>query len=445
MAHPSHPFRASSASASPRPGHRSLLMLAGALPIVLSACDTTTEQTDPCKSGAICTFAGTGVEGTNGDGHDRLKSELYWPADLAFDGKGLAYIVDWNNYKIRQVKPDGTLFTVIGTNFPGDGDPGALDKTDKGAPGTTVSLNHPSDVLFATTDSALAKAGDLVLCAWHNHRLRVWDPATGLVYAHCGGVPGFQGDGKPASASATRLNQPSKIAQDPAGNTYIIDSRNWRIRKVAVDGTVSTIAGNGKPGFDVASDTTAVDAKKTPFLFFDPNEFSNPESPGGGIAASPDGKTLYVADTMNHRIRALDLAAGTVKTIAGSGTSGCVDLAKAATGCVQDGLFPPSDGSFSGDGGPAISAHLNQPHDLAFGPDGQLYVADSGNHRIRAIDLAKGTIRTVVGSGLAKQDVGDGGDPLKASLDTPWGIAFDAQGNLFIADTFHHRIRKVTK
>jgi uncharacterized ParB-like nuclease family protein len=421
-----------------------LVALACVVPAVLSACDTQTTTEDPCHSGAICTYAGTGTEGFNGDGKDRLDSLMYWPADLTFDAKGTAFILDWNNYRVRRVKADGTLETIIGTDFPGDGDPGKLDMTDKGAPGTTVSLNHPSDLMFATKDSAMAKAGDLILVAWHNHRLRVWDPATSLVFAHCGAAPGFAGDGKPASTT-TKFNQPSKMAQDAAGNSYIIDMRNWRIRKVAVDGMVSTIAGTGKPGFDAAADTGPLDAKKASFLFFNPNEFSNPGNAGGGLAISADGKILYVADTMNHRIRAMDLAAGTITTLAGTGGAGCVDLAKTATGCVQDGLFPPSAGSFDGDGGPALQAHLNQPHDLAFGPDGDLYFADSGNHRVRAIHLATGVIRTVAGNGKESGDLGDGGGPLKASLSSPWGIAFDPQGNLFIADTFHHRIRKITR
>ena len=419
--------------------------LACVVPAALSACTSEpVAKEDPCKSGAICTFAGDGTQGFNGDGKHRLDTWLNWPSDLGFDAKGTAFVADWNNYRVRRVNADGKLETIMGTDFPGDGDPQKLDMTDQGALGTTVALNHAGDLFFATKDSVISKAGDLVLAAWHNHRLRVWDPASGLVFAHCGAVPGFAGDGKKAGAGATKFDQPSKITQDAAGNSYIVDMRNWRIRKVAVDGTVSTIAGTGKPGFDVAADAGPVDAKKTPFLFFDPSEFSNPGVPGGGIAASPDGKTLYLADTMNHRIRALDLAAGTVTTLAGTGSSGCVDLAKTATACVSF-VTSPTTGGFEGDGASAAKARLNQPRDLAFGPDGRLYFADSGNHRIRAIDLTKGTIATVAGSGKNTGDLGDGGDPLKASLDDPWGIAFDPKGNLFIADTNHHRIRKVTR
>lgn len=398
----------------------------------------------PCHSGAICTFAGTGKQGFNGDGKPATESWLEWPIDLALDAKGTAVVADFNNYRIRRVNADGRFETIVGTNFPGDGDPGKLDMGDKGAPGTTSALNHPADLMFATVDSAVAKKGDLILGAWHNHRIRIWDPASGLVFAHCGAAPGFFGDGQQVGTT-TKFNQPSKVTQDSAGNTYIIDTRNWRIRKVDAKGLVSSIAGNGKPGFDPAADKGALAAKATPFLFFDPNESSNPTNPGGGLATSADGATLYIADTMNHRIRAMDLAAGTVTTIAGSGTSGCVDLAQVATACAIDSIDPPSAGAFAGDGGPALQARLNQPHDLAWGPDGRLYFADSRNHRIRAIDMKTGIIQTVAGNGKPDGDLGDGGEPLKASLNEPWGIAFDPAGNLFIADTYHNRIRKITK
>ncbi len=420
--------------------------------VAMTACqDATPTATSQCAPGKICTIAGTGIDGFSPDGAQARNTRLFWPVDIA-QCSGVTYLIDWNNYRIRKIASDGTLQTVIGTDFAGDGDPQQLDATASGAPGTTVSLNHPSDLTCAAIDSAVAAKGTVIVTSWHNHRLRVLDPSTGTVFAHCGAQPGFFGDGDVVSPK-TKFSQPSKSTQDSLGNTYIIDSRNWRIRKVATGGLVSTIAGNGKPGFDPASDTAPLEALKTPFLFFDPNEFSNPSNPGGGLALSKDEKTLYVADTMNHRIRAVDLVGGTVTTVAGSGTAGCwVPASHDATPCAQDGVNPVTTGDFSGDGGEAVKAHLNQPHDLAWGPDGRLYFADSLNHRIRALNLATGTIATVAGSGdpgtAAENsdtvDVGDGGDPLKAKLDQPWGIAFDAEGSLLIADTWHSRVRKVS-
>lgn len=429
---------------------------------VLAGCTTTVNKVEAtCNSGQICTYAGTGASGYNGESKDRRESYLSYPADITFDGAGHAFIVDFNNYRIRRVNADDTLESIIGDGFPGDGDAAQADKTDKGAKGVDVRLNHPADLFFAQVDSALAKKGEAVLTAWHNHRLRVWDPATGTVFAHCGANPGYAGDGAAVTAK-TQFNQPSHAVQDKAGNTYVIDSRNWAIRKIAVDGTISTVAGQKPksgaqtwPGFDPLSDAGAVPVYPTtgggsPFLFFDLIEFSNPTVPGGGLAVSDDGNTLYVADTGNNRIRAIDLKAGTVSTIAGSGASGCVDLAKTATNCQQD-VTSAAPGGFSGDGGQAKAAQLNRPHDLAISPiDGRLYFADTDNNRIRAIDLKTGIITTIAGSGEGNitdkaGEIGDGGDPLKARLAGPIGLSFDAVGNLYIADMYHSRIRIIPK
>ena len=444
---------------------RTIAFVAAAL--LAGGCNTVTKTVEvdtPCASGTMCTFAGAERSGWNGDKLDRRSSWLNMPADLAFDCDGRAVIVDFNNYMIRRVNADDTLETVIGNGFPGDGDPGQTDKTAAGAPGATVELNHPSDLFFATATSAVANKCEGVLTAWHNHRLRVWDPATGNVYAHCGANPGFAGDGKPV-APTTQFNQPSHSVQDKLGNTYVLDSRNWAIRKIAVDGTVTTIAGQ-KPktgaqtwsGFDGASDTAPVPvlgttpASNSPFLFFDLIEFSNPTVPGGGLAISADGNTLYVADTGNNRIRAIDLKAGTVVTVAGSGASGCTDLAKNPTTCQQD-VTMAVDGSFGGDGGPANQAKLNRPHDMAWGPDGRLYFADTNNNRIRAIEIDAttgkvGNIATVAGNGegvFEEKEIGDGLPATQARLANPTGIAFDAAGNLYIADMYHSRIRIVPK
>ena len=428
--------------------------------VAMAGCAATptasTGTVDTCAgaaSGHICTVVGNGTKGYDGGGKHRLESWLYYPMDLALDKSGTPYLLDWNNHRVRRVNADDTLESVMGTEDPGDGDPGKKDLTSAGAPGTSVSLNHPSDLFFETRDTPVAHAGDLVLDAWHNHRLRTWTPTDGLVHVTCGMNPGFGGDGKKAGLS-TQFNQPSKVTQDKDGNTYLIDMRNWRIRRIGADGMVSTVAGNGKPGA-VGDESQPQPADKANFLFFYPQEWSNPEVPGGGIAVSPDGATLYIADSENHRIRAIDLAAKTIRTIAGSGTSGCVavDPASTPTACANDQPYPPSAGAFAGDGGPATQAKLNSPHDLAFGPDGRLYFADTLNHRIRAIDLTTGIIQTVVGNGATPTGVkpfpadqlGDGGTALQGTLNRPMGLTFDAAGNMYIADTYNQRIRKVLK
>jgi sugar lactone lactonase YvrE len=406
--------------------------------------------TDTCKnakSGDICTVLGDGHQGFDGDGNAPLESWLYWPVDLAFDGKDTLTVLDWNNHRIRRVV-GGKAETIMGTDKPGDGDPGKLDLT-VGAPGTTIDLNHPSDIFYADRDTSLYKKGQLIVAAWHNHRLRSWDPATKLVLTILGTTPGYFGDGAKADKT-TKVNQPSKIHQDSKGNLYIIDMRNWRVRMVGTDGVIKTIAANGKPA--AVADDGPAKALESSFLFFDPAEFGNPFSAGGGLATNADASKLYVADSENHRIRELDLATGMMQTIAGSGESGCIE-GGAAGACVNDGIAHPTVGQFAGDGGDAKKARLNRPHDLALGPDGRLYFADTGNHRIRAIDLKSNVITTVAGGGaapknikpLAAADLGDGKAATAARLHTPKGIAFDSAGNLYIADTYNHRIRRVIK
>jgi len=429
------------------------LAFAGPLSLAwaLSACDDQPLPVPPdtcatAKVGQICTVAGTGAQGFDGGGNHRLASWLYWPNDIGFDADDKLHIVDWNNHRIRRVVADQTLQTIVGSEEPGDGDPAKADMKD-GAQGTDVKLNHPTDLYFPVKDTPIAKKGDLLLMAWHNHRLRTWNPVTKLVHVTCGAVPGFGGDGQAAS-QLTKFNQPSKLTQDASGNTYLIDMRNWRIRKVAANGIVSTIAGNGKPGGSQAIDQTPVKATEASFLFFDPAEWGNPTSAGGGLAVSPDGKTLFIADTENHRIRALDLASGMLITVAGSGENGCKD-----GDCKNGDVFHPHLGTFAGDAGPALAARLNRPHDLAFGSDDRLYFADTGNHRVRAIDLQTGLIATVAGTGedtdtiaaLPGAKLGDGKLATQARLHQPKGIAFDKAGNLYIADTYNHRIRKVIK
>jgi sugar lactone lactonase YvrE len=193
----------------------------------------------------------------------------------------------------------------------------------------------------------------------------------------------------------------------------LLDQRNFRIRRIAggTDPAIETVVGAGTAGFS-GDDGDPLAAE----LRFEAGP--NPE-PSGAIALADDG-TLYIADSLNHRIRKVDFAGGVITTIAGTGEAG-----------------------FSGDGGAALDAQLDNPRDLELGPDGRLYVVDTENHRVRAIDLATGTIETVAGAG----DLGTAADGMLAGevqLARPFGIAFDADGALYIADTFNSRIVKVT-
>jgi DNA-binding beta-propeller fold protein YncE len=284
--------------------------------------------------------------------------------------------------------------------FPGDGLVGGIIPPD-GAPGAEWQLNHPTSLL-------LKPDGLVLLVAWHNHKLLDIDPDSGMVKVVCGGQPGFAGDG--GAASRALFWQMSDATMDEAGNTYVVDMRNQRVRMIDTEDIVSTIAGTGTAGY-VGDTGPALDAQ----FSWEPS--SNP--PSGGILYH-EGK-LYVSDTRNDAIRVIDLATGIIDGFAGTGEPG-----------------------YSGDGGPAVDAQIYAPRDLEIGPDGDLYFADTSNHAVRAIDLDTQVIRTVVGTG----EEGLGEERLLATetmLRRPFGLAFDPDGNLYVMDSVNSRIVKVAR
>ena len=354
-------------------------------------------------AGTICTWAGTGRQGWDGDGQPLLSSRFYWPVDLTITSGGEIYVLDWNNHRVRRAAEDGTLETVIGADFVGDGPYDESDQIPPGAPGPTVLLNHPTH-LQPLPD------GLLLLTAWHNHKLRTYDPATGLVQVMCGADAGFEGDGGPARSAL--LSQPSQTVLGPDAGLYILDQRNQRVRRIDPDDRIiSTVVGTGEAGFGGDGGPPLEAQIHMP-------AGSNPP-PAGALFFGPHGR-LYISDSLNNRIRRVDFAANLIETVAGNGFAG-----------------------FGGDGGDALAASLDNPRDIQFGPDGRLYIADEHNHRVRALDLSTGTITTVAGNGMAGFS-GDGGPAEQASLNRPAGIEFDGQGRLYIADTYNHRIRRVT-
>jgi sugar lactone lactonase YvrE len=369
----------------------------------------------PCTDevGSICTYAGTGQLGFNGDGFHRLETILYWPFDIEFTASGRRIVLDWNNHRVREILRDETFATIMGTDFVGDGPPDLSDLTEPGAPPLTVDLNHPTDALELTN-------GDLIIAAWHNHKVRQIHGETGLVRVLLGAAAGYAGDGGPARSAL--VNQPPHFVLDSAGNLFLIDQRNQRIRVLydfagqRENAIIDTVVGTGEQGYN--GDGMA---RRTHVNF---PAGGNPE-PSGGIALDADG-TLYFADTNNHRIRKVefstpDFTEGVVTTIAGTGEPG-----------------------YAGDGGAAVEAQINFPQDVEIGPDGALYFADTNNNRVRRIDLSTGVIETVAGAG-EKGYAGDGGPAVDAMLNRPFGIAFDANGDLYISDTFNSRIRKVKR
>jgi sugar lactone lactonase YvrE len=208
------------------------------------------------------------------------------------------------------------------------------------------------------------------------------------------------------------MNQPKALALDPAsGALYLVDTRNLRVRRIGSDGIITTVVGTGVRGN--AGDGGSPLAAQLSFQ----KGTDNPE-PGGGLAIDAAGR-LYIVDTENQRIRRVDFALDLIETVAGNGTAG-----------------------FSGDGGQAYQASLNYPRDAEIGPDGRLYIADTDNHRVRAVDLTTGIITTVAGNGHPGF-AGDGAPPAQAALNRPFGIAFGPDGALLVADTFNNRIRRV--
>jgi DNA-binding beta-propeller fold protein YncE len=397
------------------------------------ACDRTV-------AGHICTIAGNGENGYAGEDGPALEARLSLVMDTLTDTDGSVYVVDWNNHRIRKVTPDGIIHFIAGNGELG----GSLDDP------ATGDFNHPTGIIFDPTGA------HIYISAWHNSKVRVLDPATGVVTDSCGdGRRAYIGDGTPALTAS--LDLPTSIAWDPQNNLTILDEANQVIRKVDASGTIQRIAGqcvidapapNG-PGLcaDGVAPTACPGTNKS--TCGDPAMWcGKPCSPGYsgdeipasemrmaqavGQAADPGGRiaydkqgNLYFADTTNNIIRMID-PAGMVHRVAGT--------APPIHGVSQPG--------YSGDGGPALDAQLNHPVDLALADDGTMYFTDVFNHCVRAIAPDQ-TIRTVVGVCGTKGFAGDGDDATKALLNRPYGVEWVAPDTLYVADTGNSVVRAV--
>lgn len=364
---------------------------------------------EPELPGHAYNFIGIpGEEGFNGDGHDRLDTRLYWSFDMLFASNGTTYFIDWNNHIIRKLLEDDTVQTVVGSTdpiLPGDGESTGAEYTAEGAPGTDIRLNHPTELIEAPD-------GTIYLMAWHNHKLRTIDPATERVKIVAGAGAGFRGDGGPMADAL--FKQPNSVEMGDDGTLYIADQQNFRVRAISPDGIIDTIAGNGVGNLQGDPGADQIAALDSPI---DWEAGSNPE-PSGGLAFK-DNK-LYFSETLRNRIRVIDLETGMIDTVAGTPEPGYVD-------------------------GDAASAQFNHPEQMDFGPDGDLYVADTNNCTIRAIDLANGEVRTVVGTGTLGLDPEDGLEATSTLLRRPFGLEFDPEGNLYVMDTINSRILRVPR
>jgi sugar lactone lactonase YvrE len=406
-------------------------------------------------SGVITTVAGNGVRGSSGNGGPATAASLASPFDVAVHD-GSVYIADAGNAEVRKVAPDGTITAVAGTGNSGySGD---------GGPATLAQLSVPVSVRF---DSA----GNLYIAEYGNCVVRKVDTA-GIISTVAGtGKCGFSGDGGPATQA--QLWGPNDISVDSAGDIYIADLVNFRIREVvASTHTIKTVAGTGfQNGFTrtggAATSTDLLAAlgvaadDKGGFYFTDPFDVFHVGTDGLvhkvagdnlsytgdgqsatvaellqplGVASGGNG-TVYVADSSANRIRAVSLSSGIASTVAGR---------------FYRGIFPAG---FGGDGGAATAAFLAQPSAVARDSAGNLYIADTGNDVIRRVS-STGVITTVAGVRPTCTSgpfacvhhpgySGDGGPATKAELNGPTGIAVDGHGNLYIADTNNQRIREV--
>ncbi|HEY6344320.1 MAG TPA: NHL repeat-containing protein [Bryobacteraceae bacterium] len=333
-------------------------------------------------AGIITTVAGGGTQRPGDGGPDT--SALIVPSGVAVDGAGNLYIATGNfQYRVRKVSPAGIITTVAGN--------GTYSYSGDGGAATSAQLNTPSS-------AAVDGAGNLYIADSGNYRVRKVSPAGIITTVAGNGSPGYSGDGGPAT---TAQLWPLRVAVDGAGNLYI--AGGGRVRKVSLEGTISTVAGNGSPGYsgDGGPATSA--------------------QIGAGSVAVDGAGNLYIADSRVRRVS----PAGIITTVAGNGTFG-----------------------FSGDGGPATSAQIF-PSSVAVDGAGNLYIADSQNNRVRKVSPA-GIITTVAGSGTPPPRgrytsySGDGGPATSAELDHPSGIAVDDAGNLYIADFSNRRVRKVS-
>lgn len=365
------------------------------------------------ESGYVYTVAGSGEFGIfetatfSGDGGLGVEAVLNRPEGIAIGPKGGIFIADKMNDRIRRVDPgDGTIVTVVGGGE-------IRDNGDVGL-STEVNLSYPHGLFFGGD-------GFLYFTTSLDNMVYKCDLSTSIITKVAGKGRSyddhFQGDG--GKAVDAWLGSPQDVYAYSDGTLLIADGKHHGIRRIGADGTISTIAGSG-PFEQDAGDFSGDGGLATEARLNGP----------AAVTVGPEGG-IYIADVLNHRIRKVN-ANGMISTIAGNGESGLYS------------------GNYSGDGGPATVASLDQPTDVLVTNEGIIYIADSGNYCIRRIG-SDGIISTVVGDNDAEDNYGipqegfdgDGGLSTEAKFDYLSGIVFDSSGNLYISDSGNHRVRIV--
>lgn len=343
--------------------------------------------TSTARAAAVSTVAGTGQSGSAGDGGPAAAARLNNVFGLARGPDGSLYVCDCDNHAVRRIDRDGRISTVAGT--------GTKGYAGDGGPAVRARLNEPYEVRFDP-------AGNLLVVERMNHCVRRVDAKTGVIstVAGTGGKPGFGGDGGPATAAL--FNQPHSIAVDGAGNLFVCDILNHRVRRVdAATGVVTTFAGTGEK-------------LPTP----DGARFAAAPLRGPRAVDFDAAGNLWLALREGNAVYKLDVAAGTLHHVAGTGKPG-----------------------FTGNGGPAKAATLSGPKGISVAPDGRVYLADTESHSVRVIDPKAGTIDVVCGTG-AKGD-GPDGEPRMCRLARPHGVLADRDGAVYVGDSENHRVRVV--
>ncbi len=430
--------------------------------------------------GTISTVAGNGIAGYNGDGIPAIAAELNQPQGVLVDVAGNLFIADFTNHRVRKVDTSGIITTFAGNGLPGSGGDGGLAiNAEVGTPKGLLIVGN--QLLISTTGSGLS-------------RIRTVDFGTNIINLYAGSSSGFDGDGHPpvstafdgpfgmqfttsgsllvadlynarirevtASTTGTRaggpgsdnklatlgvLIAPQNLAFDSVGNCYVAEYGGMRIRKVDdCSGRITTVAGTGITGYSGDGGLATAAQINAPF----------------GVAVDRIGN-LFIADTVNNVIRKVDTS-GIITTFASDPNFS--DLVSLATD-TDGNLYSADDGAcvirkitsagvisvvagvefncgFNGDSIPATTALLNAPYGIAVDATGNLYIGDTGNNRIRSVNLS-GLISTVAGNGTCGFS-GDGGSAVAATICVPLGITVDRKGTVYFADFNNVRVRKIT-
>ena len=339
----------------------------------------------------IDTVAGTGRPGSTGDGGPAVAALLVEPFGCDLDGKGHLFIADAGANRIRRVDAaTGRITTIAGT--------GASGTSGDGNPAIEASLNSPYAV-------AVDPEGSLFVVEQKGRVVRKVDGRSGVITSIAGKLDGELGDG--GKASLARLLEPNDLALDGRGGLLIADVADWRVRRVNLaTGLISTFAGVGRRAVKPDRAGLGDGGSATQGVIV------------GARAVAVDGLgNTYLCEREGNAIRKVD-AAGLISSFAGTGARG-----------------------YSGDGGEARLATFNGPKGVRCDREGNVFVVDTENHAIRRVDARSARISTVAGGHRGVD--GDGGDPTRAGLARPHGIAIAPDGTLFIADSENHRVRRV--